>query len=78
MDEVIIESPNDFLKYTKYWLTERDRLEKEINDVGWKHAGEETIRRYRIMEKFAGEVSNVLAIFADVFQAAPRYFKWVN
>jgi TIR domain/NB-ARC domain len=61
-----IGEPREWLKYTKFWKQERDELGQLIDDVGWRLVGEEVIKRYKLMETFAGNVSEVLALFADV------------
>lgn len=69
IDKARIWSPSDWLEYTQYWKKERDDLRKAIDTVGWENAGDETIKRYRLMETFTGQISDVLALFADVVQA---------
>jgi energy-coupling factor transporter ATP-binding protein EcfA2 len=64
-----IGKPLDWLAYTKYWGRERDDLRKAIDEVGWKDSGDEVLRLYRHLETFAGKVSDMLALFADVKQA---------
>src|SRR5262249_50004608 len=72
MDDVKIRKPIEWLQYAKYWKIERDALGHEIDDVGWNFAGEEVMRQYRLMDRFAGNVSDVLALFSDTIQ--PRTF----
>jgi TIR domain len=69
IDKARIGTPSEWLEYTQYWKNERDDLFKSVDDVGWKNAGDETIKRYRLMEIFTGQISDVLALFADVVQA---------
>jgi TIR domain-containing protein len=72
IDDAKIGTPREWLAHTKFWRQERDDLKKEIDEVGWQDAGDEVIKRYRHMETFAGKVSDILALFADVVQ--PRTF----
>jgi glycosidase len=72
VDGAKIGKPDEWLNYTKFWQHERDRLREKIESVGWRDAGEEAIRAFRNMETFAGKISDVLALFADVVQ--PRAF----
>jgi TIR domain len=69
VDGAKIGKTDEWLNYTEFWQRERDQLRQAIDRVGWRDAGEEATRRYRNMETFAGEVSNILALFADVVQA---------
>ena len=73
LDGTQIGRPQDWLEYTKFWIEERDGLKKAIDEVGWENAGDEAIKRYRLIETFAGNVSDVLAVFADAVQ--PRKFE---
>ena len=73
LDGTKIGTPTEWLDYTSYWVKERDKLRKKINQVGWTNAGEEIIRRYNYMETFATKIGNVLALFADVVQ--PKTFE---
>ena len=41
-------------------------LGQAIDELGWRNAGQEAIKRYKLMETFAGNISDVLALFADV------------
>jgi TIR domain len=68
VDGAKIGKPDEWLNYTKFWQHERDRLREKIEIVGWRDAGEEVIRAFRNMETFAGKISDVLALFADVVQ----------
>jgi hypothetical protein len=69
IDKARIGTPSEWLEYTQYWKKERDDLRTAIEDVGWEIAGDETIKRYKLMESFTGQISDVLALFADVVQA---------
>jgi hypothetical protein len=60
------------LEHTEFWIKERDGLGQAIDKIGWRAAGEETLKRYWLMQKFVGELSNVLSLFADVI--SPRLF----
>lgn len=73
VDGAKIGEPDDWLKYTEYWKQKREQLREAIDRVGWENAGEEVIKRYRLMEMFTGNISDVLALFADVVQ--PRTFE---
>jgi internalin A len=70
VDGARISKPNDWIEHTKYWINERDGLGKAIDEIGWRVAGEETLKRYWVMQTFVGELSNVLSLFADV--VSPR------
>jgi hypothetical protein len=72
VDGARISKPNDWLEHTKYWINERDGLGRAIDEIGWRAAGEETLKRYWLMQTFVGELSNVLSLFADVVN--PRTF----
>jgi hypothetical protein len=72
-DDAKISSPVDWLQYTRYWLQQRDKLQHAIDQVGWADAGEDARAQYRNIEAFAGSVSDVLALFADVVK--PRTFE---
>jgi hypothetical protein len=54
------------LEHTKFWINQRDELGRAIDEIGWRIAGEETLKHYWLMQKFVGELSNVLSLFADV------------
>jgi TIR domain len=73
LDGTKIGEPKEWLEYTRFWRQQRDELKKSIDDVGWENAGEEAIRRYRHMDTFTGNISDVLALFADTVQ--PRKFE---
>jgi hypothetical protein len=73
IDGAKLGKPDDWLNYTEFWQGERDRLRMKIDSVGWKDAGEEAIKAFRNTETFAGKISDVLALFADVVQ--PRTFE---
>jgi internalin A len=73
IDGAKIAEPDEWLEYTDYWKQKRDKLRGAINRVGWEEAGEEAIKRFWLMDKFAGKISDVLALFADVVQ--PRSFE---
>jgi hypothetical protein len=73
IDGTKIGEPDEWLTYTDYWKQKRERLREAINRVGWEDAGEEAIKRFWLMDKFAGKISDVLALFADVVQ--PRTFE---
>jgi hypothetical protein len=73
VDGARIGKPREWLEHTKFWKQERDELRQAIDDVGWEYAGEEAIKRYRLMETFTGKISDVLALFADI--ARPRTFE---
>ena len=64
-----IGTPVEWLEYAKFWKQQREDLGKAIDGVGWQDAGEESIKRFRLMDEFAGKVADVLALFADVVQA---------
>jgi internalin A len=61
-----ISKPNDWIKHITFWIEERDELGRAIDVIGWRAAGEETLKRYWLMQKFVGELSNILSLFADV------------
>ena len=63
-----IGTPVEWLEYAKFWKQQREDLGKAIDGVGWQDAGEELIKRFRLMDEFAGKVADVLALFADVVQ----------
>jgi hypothetical protein len=69
LDDAKIGTPIERLEYAKFWKQQRDDLRKAIDGVGWQDAGEESIKRFRLMDEFAGKVADVLALFADVIQA---------
>jgi hypothetical protein len=68
IDGAKIGKPREWLAYTKFWKQEREELRNDIDAVGWADAGEEVIKRYRHMDTFTGNISDVLALFADVVQ----------
>jgi TIR domain/PASTA domain len=68
IDGTKIGLPREWLAYTKFWKHEREELRNDIDAVGWADAGEEVIKRYRHMDTFTGNISDVLALFADVVQ----------
>jgi hypothetical protein len=68
IDGARIREPEDRLKHTAFWLRQRDELQRAIDRVGWGDVGDETTKRYRLIQKFAGNISDVLALFADVVQ----------
>jgi TIR domain len=72
LDGTKIGAPLDWLNYTAYWVEERDKLKRKVDQVGWTNAGEEVLRRYNYMDTFATKIGNVLSLFADVVQ--PRTF----
>jgi internalin A len=72
VDGAKIEKTRDWLEYTRFWKQERDELRQAIDEVGWADAGEEAIKRFKLMETFTGKISDVLAHFADTVQ--PRTF----
>jgi len=61
-----IGKPADRLEYTKIWKLERDGLRDAINKIGWDEVGEEMIKDYFRMKSFTSQVSDILALFADV------------
>jgi len=69
IDGVKIADSADRLEYTKVWKLNRDGLKQAINDVGWEEVGLRAIEEYFRMKTFTSEVSDVLAVFADVVQA---------
>ena len=69
VDGARISKPNDWIEHINFWNNERDDLGRAIDDVGWRAAGEEKLKRYWLMQKFVGELSNVLSLFADVVNA---------
>jgi hypothetical protein len=73
IDGTKIGEPDEWLIYTAYWQQKREKLREAINRVGWEDAGEEAIKRFWLMDKFTGKISDVLALFADVVQ--PRTFE---
>jgi hypothetical protein len=73
IDGTKIGEPDEWLTYTAYWQQKREKLREAINRVGWEDAGEEAIKRFWLMDKFTGQISDVLALFADVVQ--PRTFE---
>jgi TIR domain-containing protein len=73
IDGAKIGRADEWLDYTEFWQHERDNLRQKIDHIGWQDAGEEAIKRFRNMEIFAGKVSDVLALFADIVQ--PRTFE---
>ena len=73
VDGAKIGKADEWLNYTQYWQTERDKLQQTIDRVGWMDAGEATIKAYKNMQKFASQVSDVIALFADVVR--PRTFE---
>jgi hypothetical protein len=73
IDGAKIGKPEEWLRYTKFWQQERNKLKQAIDRVGWQDAGEEATKRFRNIETFAGKISDVLALFADVVQ--PRTFE---
>ncbi len=66
VDGAKIGKPRDWLEHAKFWKQERDDLGKAIDEVGWRIAGDEAIKQYKLVETFAGNISDVLALFADV------------
>ena len=64
-----IGKPVDRLEYTKFWKLERDGLRDAINKIGWDEAGVENIKDYYRMKAFTSQVSDILALFADVVKA---------
>ena len=73
VDGTSIAKPGDWLEYAKFWRKECDELRRLIAEVGVKDAGEEAIKRFRLLDLFSGHVADILAIFADVVQ--PRTFE---
>ena len=73
IDGVKIAEPEDWLQSTGYWKTRRDKLGLTIDNTGWRDAGVEVIKKYFMMDEFAGRISDVLALFADTVQ--PRTFE---
>jgi hypothetical protein len=73
LDGVKIAEPEDWLESTGYWKTKRERLGLTIDNTGWRDAGVEVIKKYFMINEFAGSISNVLALFADTVQ--PRTFE---
>jgi TIR domain len=73
LDGTKIGEPEEWLAYTDYWKQKRENLRGAINRVGWEDAGEEAIKRFWLMDKFTGKISDVLALFADVVR--PRSFE---
>jgi hypothetical protein len=69
IDGVRIADSADRLAYTKIWKINRDGLRRVIDDVGWEEAGERAIEEYFRMKTFTSQVSDALAVFADVVQA---------
>jgi internalin A len=69
VDDARISGPNAWIQHVTYWLEECDLLGKEIDKIGWRVAGEAILKRYWVMQKFVGELSNVLELFADVVSA---------
>ena len=72
LDGVKIAEPEDWLESTGFWKAKRDRLGLTIDNTGWRDAGVEVIKKYFMVNEFAGSISNVLALFADTVQ--PRTF----
>jgi TIR domain len=68
IDDTKIETPDVWLAYTKYWKEQRDSLQRLIDEVGWKDAGQEVQKRFDQLTTFAGKVSDILALFADTVQ----------
>ena len=66
MIDAKIEGWRDRLVYTNFWKKERDELEQEINSTGWQYVGKDTIVRFRHVQTYATEISDVLALFANV------------
>ena len=73
VDGAKIAKPHEWLKYAAFWKQERDNLGQAIDELGWRSAGQEAIKRYKLMETFAGNISDVLALFAAVVN--PRTFE---
>ena len=73
LDGVKIVEPEDWLESAGYWKAKRERLGLTIDSTGWQDAGVEAIKKYFMVNEFAGSISNVLALFADTVQ--PRTFE---
>ncbi len=73
IDGTQIGSTSYWLEYAKYWMQQRDELKEKIDKIGWQDTGQETIKRYRLMESFAGNVSDILASFSDIVK--PQSFE---
>lgn len=65
LDDARIVEPRNWLEYAKFWKRARDKLRQDISELGWEFAGIEAIKRYKLIEKFTGEISDVLALFAS-------------
>lgn len=69
IDGVKIADSTNRLEYTKIWKLNRDGLRRAIDDIGWEEVGERAIEEYFRMKTFTSQVSDLLAVFADVLQA---------
>jgi internalin A len=65
VDNARISTVTDRLKHTKFWSIKRDEVGQAIDEIGWRIAGEEALKAYWLIDKFVGDVSNVLSLFAD-------------
>ena len=66
VDNARISTVTDRLKHTKFWAIKRDEVGQAIDEIGWRIAGEEALKTYWLIDKFVGDVSNVLSLFSDV------------
>jgi len=59
--------PIERIKHAEYWNDERKKLNAEIKRVGVNVAGMHAIQHQRLIESFALDTSDVLAMVADMF-----------
>jgi internalin A len=64
--------PVDRVGYAKYWKDQHENLKQAFDEAGLDTLGEEDLRSYKLMLDFAHNVSDILALFANIVQ--PRTF----
>ncbi len=61
------------LSYAEHWKTAHDQIKAVIDRSGASLLGEKDFAQFRLMQQFAHNVSDILALFADIVQ--PRSFE---
>ena len=72
LDDARFDRLEDRLSYAKYWRNEHDRLE-EIIKGSLSEVSDFDYRRFRLMDKFASNIGDILALFSDTVR--PRSFE---
>ncbi len=73
LDDAQIAAPLARLKYAKHWKEQHDQIKAFIDESGASLLGEKDFAQFRLMQQFAHNVSDILALFADIVQ--PRSFE---